>query len=126
MMCGFRQGKNFCSYLALFAIVFQLFVSFGHVHLKVFTSTKIDSVDQSGASQRQNEPARNVPNDEHDKCAICAIISLAGSLVVPDPPVIALPQVQYLTWLPDCRSEPVFSAAPSPFKSRAPPAHESV
>ena len=120
-MSGFRQRKCFGSYLALFAIVFQLLVSFGHVHLDNFASTSLAISDQSGLSQAQNEPSQNIPNDEHDRCAICAIIGLAGSLLVPDAQVFVPPATQCCESLSNFNTFHVSIAERVYFQSRAPP-----
>jgi hypothetical protein len=125
-MSGFRQRKCFSSYLALFAVAFQLFVSFGHVHLNTLTSTNIDIADQSALSQRQDEPSQNVPGDERDRCSICAIIGLAGSLLVPDPNIFVPPVNQYCESLSCFNSFHVSIAERVYFQSRAPPSVKSA
>jgi hypothetical protein len=125
-MCGFRRRKCIGSYLALFAIAFQLFISFGHVHLNGFASTNINITDQSGPSQRQNEPSQNVPDDKYDRCAICAIIGLAGSLLVPDPPIFVPPVTQYCESLSNFNAFHVSIAERVYFQSRAPPPVKSA
>jgi hypothetical protein len=125
-MCGFRQRKCISSYLALFAIAFQLFISFGHVHLAGFPSANIITTGQSGLSQAQNDPSQNVPNDKNDTCAICAIIGLAGSLLVADPHTFVPPVTQYCGSLSCFDSFHVSIAERVYFQSRAPPSVKSA
>jgi hypothetical protein len=125
-MCGSRQRKCIISYLALFAFAFQLFISFGHVQLTRFISTNIGVVDDSAFLQRQNEPSQNIPDEERERCSICAIIGLAGSLLVPDPHIFAPPVNQY------CESFSYFGSFHNSivervyFQSRAPPSVKSA
>jgi hypothetical protein len=83
--------------LALFALAFQLAVSFAHVHLdgggplsghapallKVHGSTAAHAVRHRGGDE--------APAPADDYCAICALTHLAGTLVAAAPPDLPLP-----------------------------------
>ena len=105
--------------LALAALVLQILLSFGHVHLhgaaRGATTHSIALVDRN--SQR---PAP-IPADTDDYCAICASIFLASSAFAPAPPQLLVPADFQ-------RIEHCFKAASScmeslrlAFRSRAPP-----
>jgi hypothetical protein len=96
-MCWFRSRSRFGSYLALFALAFQLAVSFGHVHLD-----KIDPLFAGSAAFASTQPGDEVsapssPTGREDVaddcCPICTLIHLAGALVPAETPSVALPNV---------------------------------
>jgi hypothetical protein len=81
----------------LFGLVFQLAVSFGHIHLAdgkghlspIDTSTVVTSV--NGCSP-DVPPADRAPHDHEDEyCAIYAVNSLIGSAFSTEPPALSLP-----------------------------------
>src|SRR5271169_4746576 len=101
-MRWFRSHRLKVASLALFALACQLVLSFGHVHLDRFAGNsstwaiaavagkaaatsagKVTSVDLP-TSPRQKNPS----GLGDDFCAICASISLAAALVVPDAPTL--------------------------------------
>jgi Protein of unknown function (DUF2946) len=123
-MCWFRS-RRFGSYLALFALAFQLAVSFGHVHLDeiaprsagaaAFASTQ--SGDEVNAPS--SPPGREDVAD--DCCPICTLIHLAGALVPAETPSVALPNV---FGQPRLELDPEFDLTASQaalFQARAPP-----
>jgi hypothetical protein len=99
-MYWFRSRSRLGSWLALFALAFQLAVSFGHVHVDGKGSGHASILAGVLAIQASTGPDSASPpaNDEapalaHDYCAVCALIHLAGTVVVaqaPDLPVPAL------------------------------------
>jgi hypothetical protein len=106
--------------LALLALVAQLVVSFGHVHAPrashVVSPVACRTLVQPPA-ERQCPPINGDTND----CAICWTISLAGSLVLPQPPEVALPVVARGTTLPDCACALVLEIRAAAFDARGPP-----
>ncbi len=116
------HNRRLGSWLALAALVLQLAVSFGHVHLDgVHRSYPALAVSGSGA-QASQLPAPHPGNDaDDDYCAICATIFLAANSFLPPPPQLPVPFV----------SRPIEHFAPvavdfivprrAPFQSRAPP-----
>jgi hypothetical protein len=96
-MCWFRSRSRFGSYLALFALAFQLAVSFGHVHLD-----KIDPLFAGSAAFASTQPGDEVSAPSSpagredvadDCCPICTLIHLADALVPAETPSVALPNV---------------------------------
>ncbi len=116
------HNRRFGSCLALAALVLQLVVSFGHVHLDgVHRSYPALAVSGSGA-QASQLPAQHPGNDaDDDYCAICATIFFAATSFLPPAPRLPVPFV----------SRPIEHFAPvavdfivprrGPFQSRAPP-----
>jgi hypothetical protein len=90
MLLGRRIHRRM-AWLALFALWLQLGLSFGHAHPEDFFGL-------GGQKQAQLTAAHAAPGVPigpiadvigHEACSICASMSLAGTLIVPDPPVMA-------------------------------------
>jgi hypothetical protein len=128
-MSWFRANRGVAAWLALFALACQLAFSFGHVHLGKFgvsalTAGKFgiglaaQAADAAGTPPSpQKYPAR--PDD--DFCAICANISLAGTLILPVLALILAPVLftYVLRWSLAARASASFGH--QPFTARGPP-----
>src|ERR1700732_5368621 len=97
-MRWFRSRKRAGSYLALFALAFQLAVSFGHVHLERIAPPSVGAsalaaaqIPAADLNARSNPTGREDLAD--DCCPICTLIHLAGTLVPAEMPLLALPTV---------------------------------
>jgi hypothetical protein len=96
-MGWFRSRSRWGSYLALFALVVQLALSFGHVHLEGGTpivghASALFAVHPSNAAAAAVDPAgKEFPALADDHCPICALIHLASALVPAAAPT--LPQL---------------------------------
>jgi hypothetical protein len=90
----FRSRSRLGAYLALFALAFQLAVSFAHVHLEHARPIAPGARAQVAAEQGS---APSGPSDHEgladDLCPICNLIHLAGTLVPAEMPPVPLPQV---------------------------------
>jgi hypothetical protein len=138
-MKWFRKHIRTGSRLALFALAVQLVLSFGHFH--PLEAAQAAPAVQSGLSEFdfayigtsatpdlaievvQKQPVDRHDNNQHpdDHCAICAVISLAGSVLVASPPVLLLPEaVELLRRTTDAEFLHL-KPAPAAFRSRAPP-----
>jgi hypothetical protein len=119
-MGAFRSRSRWGSYLALFALAFQLVVSFGHVHLEGGTATTGHA---SIVAKAVLDPAgKQSPAVADLHCPICALIHLAGTLPPSEAPT--LPQLAVFgRLLPLAAIEFDFAAAlhHSPLGARAPP-----
>jgi hypothetical protein len=105
-MRWFRSHRFEVASLALFALACQFVLSFGHVHLDRFAGNSGNWTISAVAGKAVAAPAGKVtiadlptsPRKKNpsglgdDFCAICASISLAGALVVPDAPTL-LPEI---------------------------------
>lgn len=99
-MSWFRSNRGKVTWLALFALSCQLFLSFGHIHLGRISiapvavtanaAIAVNSGDDSAALPRA-PPQNNPSGFADDFCAICASMGLASSLVVPTAPTVAPP-----------------------------------
>ncbi len=110
---------RFGSYIALFALAFQLAVSFGHVHLDAIAGKSSLAI---AAASGGTAPASGDRSDRADhRCPICALIHFAGALVLSQPPVVPLPVV-FARWRADAAVTFGFTISPPAFfPARAPP-----
>src|SRR5258708_32224824 len=99
-MKWFRRNIKTGSRLALFALALQFVLSFGHSHFNAaqaapdfrtqsdFVQLQVQDLPFDAASQAQQQPASH-DNDRtsNEPCAICAVLSLAGSMAFSTPPL---------------------------------------
>jgi hypothetical protein len=124
-MNWFRKHIKTGSRLALFALAIQFALSFGHFHALAAPAIQsgLTQADPSNETAQQQQPG-NPDNDQQpaDACAICAVMSLAGNLLLSTPPLLELPQaVEFLYRATDAEFAHLHSAYLA-FQSRAPPA----
>jgi hypothetical protein len=127
-MGWFRSRSRWGSYLALFALAFQLALSFGHVHIEggaPFSghASALFAVHPSSASAAAVDPAgKESPAPADDCCPICTLIHLAGALLPAAAP--ALPRLAVFEQVPFAAAVEFDLARPhyySPLGARAPP-----
>jgi hypothetical protein len=93
-MSFFRSRSRWGSYLALFALAFQLAVSFAHVHLDHLSPVPAGARAQLAGEQASAPSSRSDHEDlVDDLCPICSLIHLAGTLVPAEMPPVPLPQI---------------------------------
>ena len=121
-MRGLRSRRRFGAGLGLFALLLQLTLSFAHVHPE-------DLLGAPASAQRvvaKAQPAgpgqdRHVPGTPHDDCPICSVMHLAGAVVLPDAPALALPtEFTAASFVADDLASTVIPRR-LPFQTRAPP-----
>jgi len=132
-----RRNIKTGSRLALFALVVQFALSFGHVHFNGAQAapaiqtgqTQADHADAQGlaasetAGQAQQQPSSpDTDRQPADGCAICAVIALAGNALFSTPPLLLLPQAVELLYLATDAEFAHLNSGRSAFQSRAPPA----
>lgn len=130
-MKWFRSKIRHGARLALFAMLVQFVLTFGHSHwfaqaAPLAQSQLADSVKgiaspDSAAIQKQSptNPDREHPGD--DNCAICAVVAMAGTVVFATPPLLHLPQVVELLYRTTDAEFLHLESAKHAFQSRAPP-----
>lgn len=123
-----RQGAR----LALFALLVQFALTFGHSHWfaqaaplarsQQTDSTKgIAAIDRAAVEkQSPSGPNREQPGD--DNCAICAVVAMAGTVVFATPPLLLLPQAVELLYRTTDAEFVHLKSAGTAFQPRAPPA----
>jgi hypothetical protein len=95
-MRWFRSRLSLGSYLALFALAFQLAVSFAHVHVDDIAPLSATALASAQPPSDEVNAPSSPPGREDvadDCCPICTLIHLAGALVPAETPSVALPNV---------------------------------
>jgi hypothetical protein len=133
-MKWFRSNIRHGGRLALFAMLVQFALTFGHSHWFAQAAPLLQSSQQQSdssqgiasavrAALQKQSPARP-DHDQHgdDNCAICAVFSMASTVVFATPPLLQLPQaVEFLYLSADAEFVHLKSAGHA-FQPRAPPA----
>lgn len=113
--------------MALFALLLQFAVSFGHIHLKDHhvdhargpspaVSDLADAADHGQQGDRQDDHA------DHQVCAICILNQMVGTAQTAAPPSVPLALVSRTTEQALASERIAIKPLPSAFRSRAPPA----
>ena len=133
-MKWFRSNIRHGARLALFAMLVQFALTFGHSHwfaqAAPLAQSSLQQTDGSNgvasndrtAVQKQSPsaPDREQPGD--DNCAICAIIAMAGTVLSATPPLLQLPQAIELLYRTTDAEFSHLKSAGTAFQPRAPPA----
>jgi hypothetical protein len=120
-MRWYRYHQRAAGILALFALGFQLAVSFAHVHLDGVRPLSGVSVSDAASNGRLPAGVPDSPGAPHHECAICVAIGLLSNALNGEPPAVSLPDLIRFAPLKPV-SETRFSVARFyPFRTRAPP-----
>ena len=125
-MRWFRSRSRLGAYLALFALAFQLAISFGHVHLERVAPLPAGASALAGAPPSTDDLTAppSPAGREHladDHCPICALIHLAGALVPAEMPSLPVPSVFGGFWLEAAAEFDLTASQGALFRARAPP-----
>jgi hypothetical protein len=125
-MRWFRSRSRLASYLALFALAFQLAVSFGHVHLERVAPVSAGATALASAqpsSDEANAPASPAGHEDpaNDLCPICTLIQLAGALVPAETPALPPPSMFGRLRLETAIQFDLAASLSVLFQARAPP-----
>jgi hypothetical protein len=133
-MKWFRSNIRHGARLALFALLVQFALSFGHSHWFAQAAPILkSSLQQADGQQRAATPDRQAirkqapasPDSDQqgdDNCAICAVVSMASTVLFAVPPLLLLPQaVEFLYLTTDAEFVHLKSAGQA-FQPRGPPA----
>ncbi len=133
-MKWFRSKIRHGARLALFAMLVQFALTFGHSHwfaqaapLAQATLQQTDGAKGVAATDRAavQKQAPSNPDREHpgeDNCAICAVVAMASAVVFAAPPVLLLPQAIDLLYRTTDAEFLHLKSAGTAFQPRAPPA----
>ncbi|OPY96754.1 hypothetical protein A5906_01575 [Bradyrhizobium sacchari] len=133
-MKWFRSHIRHGARLALFAMLVQFALTFGHSHwfaqATPLAQSSIQQTDNAKAiasidpaaiqKQSPKSPDREQPGD--DNCAICALLAMAGTVLFATPPLLQLPQAIALLQLTTDAEFVHLKSAGTAFQPRAPPA----
>jgi Protein of unknown function (DUF2946) len=113
----FRSKIKLGARIALFALVVQFGLSFGHFHAVAAQAAP------SIQSAQQQPPSSNHDSDQQpgEACAICAVIALANAALFATPPMLPLPQAVELGYLTTDSAFVHPNSARGAFQPRAPP-----
>jgi hypothetical protein len=117
-----RAQRRQWTWVALFALVLQLGLSFGHVHglsgqePAAITTTTTAAADGAAPVKHQDGG-----DSDNDYCAICAVTAMLSGAQVASAPILALPVVLVSVEQPVSSDEIVDEPARASFRSRAPP-----
>ena len=125
-MKWFRSNIRHGARLALFAMLVQFALTFGHSHwfaqARPHVSSRRLSIQRSASVEKQSpaDPDREQPGD--DNCAICALVAMAGTVMFATPPLLLLPQAVELLYRTTDAEFGHLESATTAFQPRAPPA----
>jgi len=114
--------------VALFALLVQFAVSFGHVHIDHARgpSPAISDVAAIAGGEQQTATAqpgsREDDHADHQFCAICILNQMVGTAQTAAPPSVPLALVSRTTEQAFASERIAIKPLPSAFRSRAPPA----
>jgi hypothetical protein len=123
-MGWFRSRSRLGSYLALFALAFQLAVSFAHVHLdQIAPIAGATALVAQPSSDRVNTPSSPTGHEgpADDFCPICTLIHLAGALVPAETPPLPPPSIFGRSQLEAAVELDLAASHRVLFQARAPP-----
>ena len=115
--------RRFGAGLGLFALLLQLALSFGHVHPEELLGASAARIEAIAGKTQPASPAqdRHAPGVPQDDCPICSVMHLAGTIVMPDPPGLALPTQFAVAVFSTDDFVAVVVPRRRPFQTRAPP-----
>src|SRR5258708_22120935 len=135
-MKWFRSNLKHGSRLALFALVVEFALSFGHFHGVAalaapapqsspiqFDLSYADGLATPVAESAPRQAPSGPDSDQssNDPCAICAVIALANAVLFATPPVLLLPQAVEFLYLATDAAFVHLNAIALAFQPRAPP-----
>jgi hypothetical protein len=125
-----RFHRRYGAWPGLAALVLQIALSFGHIHvgnLHVSVAAQASgaiakSLHLTSAPSPQKSPVQQHPADDDDYCAICASIFLASTSLAAQPPQLPVPLGFERVALSAGFERTIGASRPVYFQSRAPPA----
>jgi hypothetical protein len=126
-MKWFRSNIRHGARLALFALLVQFALSFGHNHGFVqaapLLKSSLQQIDGHKGTTLDRQSPANPDQDQQgdDNCAICFVVSMASTMLFATPPLLLLPQAfEFLHLATDVEFLHLGSAGTA-FQPRAPP-----
>ena len=131
-MKWFRSNIRHGARLALFAMLVQFALTFGHSHW--FAQAAPLAQSQLAGSAKTiagadhaavEKPSPAAPDREHpgdDNCAICALVAMAGTVMFATPPLLQLPQAVELLYRTTDAEFVHLNSVRTAYQPRAPPA----
>src|SRR5262245_10406447 len=120
-MRWFRTNRRFSGALALFALALQLTLAFGHIHLRDFAGIPGVAGAQAQDSSDKSPGHNDADHSANHYCLVCATVSLAGTLVLPDLVALLLPAISTDAQHWQMHAASLGRIAYANFRARAPP-----
>ena len=122
-MCWFRSRSRLGSYLALFALAFQLAVSFAHVHVDEIAPLSTTALASTQPGDEVSAPSSPAGREDvaDDCCPICTLIHFAGATVPAETPALPLPSIFGHLRLAAAVEFGLAASQSTLFQARAPP-----
>jgi hypothetical protein len=122
-MIWFRSNGRPCAQLALFALMVQMLVAFGHLHRDDLGLPPLTAADQAHVksasipvpADQQRAPASD------DYCPICASMALVATALFSLPPILIVPTSISRAWSPQMAVASAAANCALSFQARAPP-----
>ena len=131
-MRWFRSQGRTSAWVALFALLLQFAVSFGHVHLKdhhddarapLPAVSDLAAIPGGGQQAAAAQPGgQDDDHADHKVCVICILNQMVGTAQTAAPPSVPLALVSRTTEQAFVSQRITVKPLPSAFRSRAPPA----
>ena len=119
-MRGLRSLRRLGAGLGLFALLLQLALAFAHIHPDDLRGTPgIVAIGES--QQTSGDPDRHPSGAPHDDCPICAVMHLAGTIVLPHAPALAVSARFTVAAFSAADFAPTIVPRRPAFRTRAPP-----
>jgi hypothetical protein len=117
-----RSNIRRVSHVALFALVIQFALSFGHVHAIAAQATPA-AIAQTAQSLPAPQPLSDHGSGEHpgDICAICVVMAMASTAMFAMPPVVLLPYAAEFSYMVAAAEFVRVAHLRVAFQPRAPP-----
>jgi hypothetical protein len=119
-MGWFRSNLRSGAGWALFALLLQFVLAFGHVHTVVYAKLT-GAVAQQSASISHAPADDGAPGDDWRDCAVCRLTQIAGQGLTSAPPSLSKPIGVGTTIAPTVLADHLTAARPLPFNARGPP-----
>jgi hypothetical protein len=123
-MRWFRSRSRVGSYLALFALAFQLAVSFAHVHVDDIAPLSATALASAQPPSDEVNAPSSPPGREDvadDCCPICTLIHFAAAMVPAETPALPLPNMFGHLRLAAAVAFGLTASQAALFQARAPP-----
>ena len=116
-----RSTRRFGTGLALFALILQLTLSFGHIHPDDLLPSAAGRNVVPDRGQSATDHQDRLPGHAHDDCPICSVMHLAGTIVVPGSPLLSSPLQFVVTQFPPESAVFIIALFRPPAQIRDPP-----
>jgi hypothetical protein len=107
--------------VALFALLFQLALAFGHVHFAPNAPLAVAAVTAGGGDAGTPGQPDTGHKPDNDYCAICAVMTLLTGAQTAASPALVLPADIFSTEIASVAVAVRFASLQVAFRSRAPP-----